>query len=164
MKKFFVLFLSLLFVLSFVACGNDEEGGDAGSTSTSSSTDTAKAEFQEVTLFDDDNCTMIVKGFEIDDIWGFTLNVFLENKTDKTLMFGVEDASVNGYMHDPFWASEVAAGKKENTEIQWDLEALEEDGIEKVENIEMKIHVFDSDNYDMDYFVDDTYSLEIPAY
>lgn len=52
-------------------------------------------------------------------MWGYTLKAQLENKsTEKTYMFSVESASINGVQCDPMFASEVAAGKKANEEIQ----------------------------------------------
>lgn len=46
-------------------------------------------------------------------MWGYTLKAQLENKsTEKTYMFSVESASINGVQCDPMFASEVAAGKR----------------------------------------------------
>ena len=105
---------------------------------------------------------MKVTGYDPDSMWGFELKLYCENKTDKTLMFAVEDASVNGYMMDPGFATEVAAGKKENTEMTWFTDDLETNGVESVEDIEMKIHVYDSDDWEAAYLIEDTYTVKIP--
>ena len=58
------------------------------------------------------------------------LKAQLENKsTEKTYMFSVESASINGVQCDPMFASEVAAGKKANEEINFSTDTLEENGI-----------------------------------
>lgn len=63
-------------------------------------------------------------------MWGYTLKAQLENKsTEKTYMFSVESASINGVQCDPMFASEVAAGKKANEEINFSTDTLEENGI-----------------------------------
>lgn len=38
-------------------------------------------------IIDNDYVTVIVTGYEDDEIWGYTANLFLLNKTDKTVMF-----------------------------------------------------------------------------
>ena len=58
------------------------------------------------------------------------MNVYFLNKTDKTLMFTVEDASVNGFMADPFYAASLDGGKCMFSSISWSDTALEESGIE----------------------------------
>lgn len=98
-------------------------------------------------LFDNENCTMIVTGFDPDGIWGYTMNVYLVNKTDKTLMFSVQDAAVNGYMCDPFWAHSIAPGKASNTPITWFPSTLEEAGVTEVETITLPIRVYDSNDW-----------------
>ena len=81
-------------------------------------------------IVDDENCTFTITKAEDDKIWGFTLKVFCENKTeDKTLMFAIGNASVNGYMVDPAWAEEVAPGKKSNGEVTFSSSAFEDIGI-----------------------------------
>ncbi|MBQ6582528.1 MAG: hypothetical protein IJH77_01735, partial [Mogibacterium sp.] len=97
-----------------------------------------------------------------ESMWGFDLSIFVENKTDKTIMFAVEDASVNGYMLDPFFATEVSPGKKENTEISWLKDDLEKNGIETVEEIELQIRAYDVEDWEADALIDDTFTIKIP--
>ena len=61
-----------------------------------------EAQATDNVIIDNDYVTVIVTGYEDDEIWGYTANLFLLNKTDKTVMFSVDDASVNGFMADPF--------------------------------------------------------------
>ena len=113
----------------------------------------------DILLFDDSNCSMIVTGFEPDSTWGYTVNVYLENKTDKTLMFTVGDAAVNGFMCDPIWAKTVAPGKRSNTAINWFQSALEENGITQVESISLPISVYDANDWMAEHLIDETFTL-----
>ena len=166
MKKFLVIMLSFLMILSFASCGGGSSDGGAGNdpADTEESAETAEGgQFEEIVLFDTDDATMKVVGYHTDEILGWwILEVYLENKTDKTLMFSIDNASVNGYMLDPAWASEVTAGNKENTEVSWTGDDLESNGIEKVEKIEMKVIVYDSDDWTGDYLIEDTFTVQIP--
>lgn len=117
------------------------------------------AEEGEIVLFDDEKCTMIVTGFDPENPWGYTVNVYLENKTDKNLMFSVSDASVNGFMCDPFWAQTVAAGKRSNTAISWSESDFENNGITEVESLTLPISVYDADNWSGSYLIEDTFTV-----
>lgn len=55
--------------------------------------------------------TVIVTGYEDDERWGFSANLFLVNKSDKTVMFSVDEASVNGFMADPAFCGRRSARK-----------------------------------------------------
>ena len=97
-------------------------------------------------IVDDENCTFTITKAEDDKIWGFTLKVFCENKTeDKTLMFAIGNASVNGYMVDPAWAEEVAPGKKSNGEVTFSSSAFEDIGITAADEVIFSLRVYDSE-------------------
>ncbi len=113
----------------------------------------------DIVLVDNDACTMVVTGFDPDSVFGYSVNVYLVNKTDENLMFSIGDASINGFMCDPFWATSVAAGKTKNTSIEWSNSTLEESGIESVEEIELPIRVYYEDNWSSDDVVSETYTI-----
>lgn len=114
----------------------------------------------EETLFDNDSCTMVILGQSEDSsFYAFSENVYLENKTDHTLMFSTNDATVNGYMCDPYWAVTVAPMKKCYTSIDWSTSTFENNGITSVDTITLPIRVYDSDNWTGSNFVDDTFTL-----
>lgn len=98
-------------------------------------------------ILDNEYVTVTVTGYENDSIWGYTLNLFLENKSDKNIMFSVNDASVNGYMLDPFYAESVVAGKCAFSSMSWPNTTLEENGITDVNNIEFTLRVYDNDDF-----------------
>ncbi len=114
----------------------------------------------DIVLFDNENCTMIVTGFDPDSIWGFSAQVYLVNKTDDTLMFSVGDAAVNGFMCDPYFATTVTPGKRAITAISWSKNTLEENSITKVETITLPIRVYETDDWSHDALVDETFTLK----
>ncbi|MDO5134020.1 MAG: hypothetical protein Q4D81_13735, partial [Eubacteriales bacterium] len=110
-------------------------------------------------LADDDNVTIIVTGYTEKDEFGYyNVNLFFVNKTDTTVMFSVQDASVNGYMADPFFAIEIAPGKCAFRSMSWSDTVFEENGIEEVEEIVAHFVAYDSDNYERDY-LDEEFTL-----
>ena len=74
-------------------------------------------------------------------------------------MFSVDEASVNGYMADPFYANSVSAGKCAFSSMSWSDTTLEENGITEVEEIEMLFRAYDADNWTGDDFANQTITL-----
>ena len=103
--------------------------------------------------------TFTITGIEEDALMGYTLKVFLENKTEKELMFTLEDTSVNGFMCDPFWAETVAAGKKSNTTISWFETDFQDNGIETVEDITFTLRVYDNDDWMADDILKEVFTV-----
>lgn len=113
----------------------------------------------EIVLFDNENCAMIITGFDPENIWGYSVSVYLENKTDKELMFSVTDAAVNGFMCDPLWAETVAPGKRSITEISWLENDFAANGITDVESLSLPVSVYDSNDWTAAYLVEETFTV-----
>lgn len=113
----------------------------------------------EMTLVDDENCTVIIKGYDEDALLGYGVNVYLENKTDKELMFSLAEVSVNGFMCDPFWAKTVSAGKKANEQITFFESDFEANGIENVEEIAFTLNVYDNGDWLAEYLVKESFTV-----
>lgn len=135
-----------------------DAGAETGSQNTGDEESASSAEkagetgdFAQV-LADDDNIRFEITGTETDPIWGYTWKVTAENKSDRTIMFSIDDVSVNDVMCDPLFAVEVAPGKKANTDISWALEQLEEKGIDEVTKVEFELKAYDSEDFMTDYF------------
>lgn len=110
-------------------------------------------------IVDNDYVTVIVTGYEEDEIWGYTVNLFLVNKTDKEVMFSVNEASVNGYMADPFYATSLMPGKCAFSSMSWSDTTFEENGITEVEEIEFILKAYDTNDIMTDAFVEETITL-----
>ena len=101
----------------------------------------------DIVLFDTEEVTAIITGFREDELWGYTADIYLENKTDEGLTFSVINATVNGYMCDPIWAVEVSAGKRAYSSISWMDSSFEENGITEVSEIVLDFSVMDTEDY-----------------
>ena len=177
MKKVISLALSALLALSLAACGGSNTTTVASSTESSGSsteaaqteapeseeTPAAKSEFQEQTIVDNEYCTVILKGTDDGDgMFGYSLKVYLENKTaDKTLLFGMDNTSVNGVMVDPLWGATVAPGKKSNETISWLSTSLEKNNIkaDDITQVSFTLNVYDKDDLAADEFVDEEFTI-----
>ena len=109
-------------------------------------------------LVDDENCSVIITGYDPDNSWGYAMHLYLVNKTDHDLVFSVNDSSVNGIMCDPFWAEIVCAGKSAYSTVLWDHNSLEENDIAKIEQISLPLTVYSDENIANPY-VDETFEL-----
>jgi hypothetical protein len=153
-QKMMAFLLAAVLCLALAACGsaedhttdNENPSKPAGSSSSTQESTKPSGTSKEQVLVEDDNITVKFTGTQEDSLWGYTVKVYLENNTEKDLMFSVDDVSVNGYMCDPFWASTVAAGKKANEKITFSEAAFAENGIEAVEEISFTLHVYDSND------------------
>lgn len=113
----------------------------------------------EIVLFDNAYATMIVTGSDPDNIWGYGLRVYLENKTDMPLMFSASDVAVNGFMCDPYWSVRVAPGMRSNTVISWFEDDFQENGITDVESIVLPITVSDADDWMAEDLVNESFTV-----
>lgn len=175
MKKIAKLLLTLVMLLSLVACGgkttNNNDGPNENDITNNSDQSTSSQEeptkgdentgneitFNEIVAIDNEECTIKITGIEADNIWGYTIKVLLENKSaDKTYMFSVENAAINGVQCDPFFAAEVAEGKKSNEKISFSCDELEENGITEYTDIELSFRVYDSNDWTAEEVAEET--------
>ena len=133
---------------------NSEEESAAGSAIAN-----AAYALTNYVVVDNENCTFTIKSVDPTGDWGFTLNVFCENKTDKTLMFSWDKVSVMGFMVDPFWGTEVTAGKKANASISFSYDTIDQIGIESVDDITFTLRVSDSNDWSADPFLVEEYAI-----
>lgn len=110
-------------------------------------------------IIDNDYLSVIVTGYEVDPLWGYEANLYLINKSDKNIMLSAEEASINGFMLDPFFATTISAGKCAFSSISWSNRLLEENGIAKIEEIELVLRAYDSDDWFSEDFANETIIL-----
>ena len=120
---------------------------------------TREAQSSDTVIFENDKVSAIVIGYEEDSIWGYVANVYLVNNTDTTVMFTADDVSVNGFMCDPYFATTVNAGTCAFAQISWSTDSFEENKIENVEEIEMSMRAYDSEDWMADDFANEKVTL-----
>ena len=108
---------------------------------------TREAQPTDIVLADTETVTALITDVEEDGIWGYTLNLFLINKTGEDVMFSVDDAAINGYMADPFFATSVKGGKCAFRSISWSDSTLEENAITEVQEIEFTCRAYYEDDW-----------------
>ena len=114
MKKFISGVLAILMVVSLTACGGESSSSstdatkpssieDSSTTSQEESSNPTEVSFEEITVVDNEQCTIKITEIDKGNIWGYTLKAYLENKSaDKTYMYSVTSAAINGVQTDPF--------------------------------------------------------------
>lgn len=108
---------------------------------------------------DNEFCTFKINSIEADNMWGYTLKAYLENKTDLELMFSLSNVSVNGFMCDPLWAATVTSGMKSNEEISFTSESFERNGIVDVTDITFTLSVYDNNDWAADHLVSEEFTI-----
>jgi len=98
--------------------------------------------------YEGNDVKIVVKGLSEDDIFGPRIVVYIENNGDKDITVQTRDVSINGFMVEPLFSCDVAAGKRAVNAITFMETDLEENGITAIENVEMSFHVFDFDGWD----------------
>lgn len=170
MKRLLAIILTIFVLFTLIACVEETPSNDSGVVSEqnensdketgaieTSNTEKNEISFEEMIAVDNTECLIKIKEIDPDNIWGYTIKVQLENKsTDKTYMFSVESAAVNGVQCDPFFATEVAAGKKSNDEIIFTDKALEKNGVGDYTDIELTFRVYDSNDWLADEVAEET--------
>lgn len=175
MRKLFCAAMAVLLSLSTAACGSGNAdaqtsasvNSDAATgitnqtTAVTTQSTTTETAFEEIMLVENDDITFTITAVTEDPVWGYTLRVYMENKTDKTLMFSLIDTSVNGFMCDPFWAETVAAGKRSNSGISWLSSDFEDNGIVDVEDIAFTLRVYDYNDWTAEDVLNETFTVHM---
>lgn len=107
----------------------------------------------EYTVADNDYCTAIVTG-QKEEEYGFTIEVYIENKTDQTLEFVLDSTTVNGTALEGGWGvliTDIPAGKRCNAEAYWsksDLETGKIANVSEIKDMDAMLNVYDYDNWE----------------
>ena len=112
----------------------------------------------QVVIADNEDLRFVIEWADGEDASAYTVYVYMENKTDRNLMYSWDLVSVNDVMVDPFWAMSVAAGKKACSEVTFYRSELSDNGITEVSDIEFTLLVSDYDDWEADYLLEETYS------
>ncbi len=99
-------------------------------------------------VYDADGIKIVVKGLSGDDsVWGPSLVVYMENRTEKAFTVQCRNVSVNGFMVETIFSCDVMPGKRAVDTITFMNSDLEENEITAIENTELSFHVFDSESW-----------------
>ena len=102
----------------------------------------------DVVLIDNDSIKVTYIGNSTDDVWGYSANVYIENKTNINLWVTGNNITVNGVALDPFWGTTVPANASAYSEICWTTAQLQGSGITEVTSIEMDLLATNYDDWE----------------
>ena len=156
MKKFLALILALCMCFSLVACADNPPADDTLTPDTTITDTTGPSEdesvvdvvFNPVTLVSNDRVIFKVTSEPYrDDFWdAYTVDVYVENPTDKTIYVAMVETSVNDCMIDPYFTIEIAENKKANETFSFMKEDLDRNNItESIDKIAFKLAIYDTD-------------------
>lgn len=98
-------------------------------------------------LLNQNGIRIVGKYVDENSFWGAAILLYIENNSGKNVGINCDDMSINGFMISPLFSSTVYDGKKAIDDITIMSSDLEENGIDKIEDVELKFHVYDSDSY-----------------
>jgi hypothetical protein len=98
-------------------------------------------------LYNQDGIRIVGKTVDEDSFWGTAIVLYCENTSGKNVGIAVDDMSINGFMMSPLFTTTVYDGKMAISDITIFSTELENNGIETIEDVELKFRMYDADTY-----------------
>lgn len=109
-------------------------------------------------VHDEDGIKIVVKGLSEDDsIFGPGVVVYIENNSNQNITIQAQDVSINGFMIESIFSSDVLVGKHAVDSITFFSSDLEENEITQIETIELTFHIFNTETWDTITYSDPIY-------
>lgn len=99
-------------------------------------------------LYNDGGIRIIGKTVDENSFWGTAILLYIENQSGNNVGISVDDLSINGFMFTPYFSATVYDGKKCIDDITIMSSELEENGIESIDEVELKFRIYNSDSYE----------------
>ena len=92
---------------------------------------------------------IVVKGLASkDSLFGKEIIIYIHNESNTNITIQARDTLINGFMVDPVFSCDVAAGKHAVDTITFMDSELEKNGIQTIENVEITFHIFNESTMD----------------
>ncbi|MCR5775732.1 MAG: hypothetical protein K6G42_11670 [Lachnospiraceae bacterium] len=111
-------------------------------------------------LYNKNGIRIIGKTVDEDSFWGMAILLFCENSSGRKISINIDDMSINGFMVTPYFSSMIYDGKKAVEDITIMSGDLESNGIESIDEAELKFRIMDADTYDT---IDETDTIAFSA-
>lgn len=98
-------------------------------------------------LYNEGGIRIVGKTVDENSFWGTAILLYCENNSGKNIGISVDDMSINGFMMSPFFTTTIYDGKKSIDAITVFSSDLEDNGIESIEDVELKFNIYDADSY-----------------
>ena len=151
MKKLLTILLAFIMALSLTACGDDYEGKTPDEIYQEMIEESAKnSPFTEVSIdeqviLDQDDVKVTVTGINAKTTVP-TLDLLIENNTDKAICVYANDCSINGIMVEGMLGNNITPGNKLNSGLSFSPSELTICGITTIKDIEFTLEVKDIDD------------------
>lgn len=89
---------------------------------------------------------VVMTGYESDPTWGFSINLYLLNKTNKTLIYCMENVMINDIPLDSSYVTLILANKSSFSVMNWLYDLLQQNNIYEIKDIEFTIRVYDQED------------------
>ncbi|MGN0318111.1 MAG: hypothetical protein ACI4E1_09300 [Lachnospira sp.] len=127
--------------------------------------DVREAKDTDKLVVSDGNCSFVITECKNDSNWGYSIKVYLENKTGNDMIYDVESVSLGGKPVEPYWSCFLNTGTKTYSELFWDTEELSKAGVNAggISEIKFKLKVYKYDESDssgeVNYYVNQEYTV-----
>lgn len=98
-------------------------------------------------LYNANGIRIVGKAVDENSFWGTAILLFCENTSGKNVGISVEEMSINGFMMNPLFSTTLYDGKMSIDDITIFSTDLETNGIETINEVELKFHIYDTDSY-----------------
>ena len=100
-----------------------------------------------VELYNGNGIRIVGKAVDENRFWGKAILLYCENNSGKKVGINVEEMSINGFMMNPVFSTTIYDGRMSIDDITIFSSDLEDNGIESIEEVELKFHIYDADSY-----------------
>ena len=98
-------------------------------------------------LYNKGGIRIVGKAVDEDSFWGTAILLYCENTSGKNVGISVQEMSINGFMMNPLFSTTIYNGKMSIDDITIFSSDLEKNGVEAIEDVELKFHIYNADSY-----------------
>lgn len=100
-------------------------------------------------VLEQDGVSITVKEVDSEEsFWGADIYVYIQNDSDQNVTVQARSVSINGFMVEPMFSCDIAAGKKAYDTITFLDSELTENGIESIDEMNISFHIFNTESWD----------------
>lgn len=99
-------------------------------------------------LYNEGGIRIVGKTVDENSFWGTAILLYIENTSGTNVGISVDDLSINGFMMDPLFSTTVYDGKKDIADITILSTDLEDNGIESIDDVELKFHIYNASTFE----------------
>lgn len=101
-----------------------------------------------IIMYDDNGIEVMVKGLDENTFLGASVKVYIANNTDKDITIQTRNVSINNFMIDPMFSTDILSGKHAISDITFLSSELEANEIAEIKTLELNLHIFDSTTWE----------------